>query len=284
MAMECVALNRLFGWITLRTLRISATAVILLFGFIASALSEPQRKRPAVVPPAASTLPPSYTAKTVLQVKKQGIIEAAGTKWSCRMSLCTATAPFPPITVASCKAIQSQVGNIAAFGDGKRFLTASEIRGCIGVVGAPPRTSPGLSIGTAALSPAVAKQLSNRIEGFRKAQEALARQRREAVARVPTAPGSRGYFSAGNDCDDSSASVHPGATEVCNLIDDNCNGEVDERVVANFYLDADGDLHGNPLRALAACPHQIGTIAEGAYLVPLGNDCDDTNPDRWHDC
>ncbi len=32
----------------------------------------------------------------------------------------------------------------------------------------------------------------------------------------------------GGDCDDSHADVHPGATEVCNGIDDNCNGLVDE--------------------------------------------------------
>jgi hypothetical protein len=32
-----------------------------------------------------------------------------------------------------------------------------------------------------------------------------------------------------NDCRDDMASVHPGAAEVCgNLIDDNCNGVVDE--------------------------------------------------------
>src|SRR6185295_14579963 len=32
------------------------------------------------------------------------------------------------------------------------------------------------------------------------------------------------------DCDDSKASVHPGATEICNGVDDNCNGQVDELV------------------------------------------------------
>jgi hypothetical protein len=32
----------------------------------------------------------------------------------------------------------------------------------------------------------------------------------------------------GTDCDDSRASVHPGATEVCNARDDSCNGIVDE--------------------------------------------------------
>ena len=34
--------------------------------------------------------------------------------------------------------------------------------------------------------------------------------------------------AGGDDCDDSDASVHPGATETCNLVDDNCDDIADE--------------------------------------------------------
>jgi hypothetical protein len=37
-----------------------------------------------------------------------------------------------------------------------------------------------------------------------------------------------GYSICGGDCNDENAAVHPGATEVCNGVDDNCDGTVDE--------------------------------------------------------
>ncbi|MFT5685246.1 MAG: hypothetical protein ACI8RZ_006195, partial [Myxococcota bacterium] len=34
-------------------------------------------------------------------------------------------------------------------------------------------------------------------------------------------------YTADEDCDDLDPTVYPGATEYCNSIDDNCDGEVD---------------------------------------------------------
>jgi len=46
------------------------------------------------------------------------------------------------------------------------------------------------------------------------------------------------------DCDDTSASVNPGAPEVCNGADDNCNGTIDEGATTAYFADCDGDGHG----------------------------------------
>ena len=79
-----------------------------------------------------------------------------------------------------------------------------------------------------------------------------------------------GYVSNKGDCDDANAAVHPGAAEVCNGIDDNCEGRIDEGVKATFYQDADGDSYGNLLKPLVACTNPGGYVA-------TGTDCDDTN-------
>ena len=72
------------------------------------------------------------------------------------------------------------------------------------------------------------------------------------------------------DCDDSDPSIHPGATEVCDSIDNNCNDEVDEGVSSLFYLDTDNDGFGTEADTIQACDAPEG-------YVPNGNDCDDSN-------
>jgi Putative metal-binding motif len=47
-----------------------------------------------------------------------------------------------------------------------------------------------------------------------------------------------GYVADNSDCNDANPAVHPGAAEVCNGIDDNCDGQIDEDVLG---VDTDGD-------------------------------------------
>ena len=82
-----------------------------------------------------------------------------------------------------------------------------------------------------------------------------------------------GYSLMSGDCDENDASIHPGAMEICNGRDDNCNGTIDEGVTATtLYEDHDGDGYGRPGGAsVTACPPPHG------YGAGMG-DCDDTNP------
>jgi hypothetical protein len=82
-----------------------------------------------------------------------------------------------------------------------------------------------------------------------------------------------GYVSAGDDCDDSSRSVNPAATEVCNGRDDDCDGATDEEGATGaltWYLDNDGDGVGNSLRTELACTRPANHVA-------TGGDCNDAN-------
>ncbi|HHS97401.1 MAG TPA: hypothetical protein ENK08_05805, partial [Chloroflexi bacterium] len=45
-----------------------------------------------------------------------------------------------------------------------------------------------------------------------------------------------GYVAEAGDCDDASAAVHPGATELCNGVDDDCDGLADEKCLAGLSV------------------------------------------------
>jgi hypothetical protein len=82
-----------------------------------------------------------------------------------------------------------------------------------------------------------------------------------------------GSVAEANDCDDGDAAVHPLALETCNGRDDDCDGSVDEQTdgVVPHFPDADGDGHGDLAAPDLACVMPAGH-------VPLGDDCDDTQP------
>jgi hypothetical protein len=81
-----------------------------------------------------------------------------------------------------------------------------------------------------------------------------------------------GFVGNSFDCDDTNMCVNPAAVEVCNDLDDDCNGEVDNSVVfATFYEDADGDTYGDPATGQDFC------LIPTELFVDNGDDCDDTN-------
>lgn len=72
-----------------------------------------------------------------------------------------------------------------------------------------------------------------------------------------------------------------GVGEVCNGLDDDCDGDVDENVTSTFFADLDGDGFGDPDNTAQRCDPGGGFIAND-------DDCDDTtadvNPDAEEAC
>lgn len=82
-----------------------------------------------------------------------------------------------------------------------------------------------------------------------------------------------GHVSDNTDCDDTVGEVNPEATEVCDSIDNNCDGEVDEDSASDaptWYADTDGDGFGDAAVAAIACQEPSGHVTDDT-------DCDDTS-------
>ncbi|MCB9780269.1 MAG: putative metal-binding motif-containing protein [Alphaproteobacteria bacterium] len=82
-----------------------------------------------------------------------------------------------------------------------------------------------------------------------------------------------GTVGDATDCDDDDADVNPGAAEVCNDIDDDCDDAVDDddtdlTGAPTWYADTDDDGYGDLDAATIACDAPDGTVDDAT-------DCDD---------
>ena len=99
-----------------------------------------------------------------------------------------------------------------------------------------------------------------------------------------------GFVSVAGDCDDQNADVFPGAEEVCDGVDNDCDDNIDEGVQTTFYADNDGDGFGDASNSVTACSAPEGFVTndgdcndDNASIRPgaieacdgVDNDCDD---------
>jgi len=94
-----------------------------------------------------------------------------------------------------------------------------------------------------------------------------------------------GYVADHTDCNDSNSGVNPNATEVCDGVDNNCDGNVDEGLLFSmYYPDIDSDGYGKSNRGtfVTEITTFTGLYDVEACSAPEGyvndsTDCDDNN-------
>ncbi|HND34233.1 MAG TPA: MopE-related protein, partial [Myxococcota bacterium] len=79
-----------------------------------------------------------------------------------------------------------------------------------------------------------------------------------------------GYVSNATDCNDASAAIYPGATEICDSLDNDCDGQTDEGLSQTWYRDADADNYGASASSTSACAQPVGYVANAT-------DCNDAS-------
>lgn len=83
-----------------------------------------------------------------------------------------------------------------------------------------------------------------------------------------------GYVEDDQDCADDDAQIYPGATEVCDGVDNNCDNEIDEGLLQTFYKDKDSDGYGDPTDPVQACEASDVAVSDNT-------DCDDNDPQSY---
>ncbi|MGB1076071.1 MAG: choice-of-anchor B family protein [Flavobacteriales bacterium] len=84
-----------------------------------------------------------------------------------------------------------------------------------------------------------------------------------------------GYVAAFGDCNDNEATVYPGAPEICDLFDNDCDGSLNEDLpLLTFYADLDNDGFGSPYNTISFCSAPMGYVANDL-------DCNDNHPEVY---
>ena len=94
---------------------------------------------------------------------------------------------------------------------------------------------------------------------------------------VHACDGDPGVADVEGDCDDGNDGVFPGADEVCNHTDDDCDGNVDEELTVRAWADGDGDGIGDADAPTVACDGDLG-------VAGAPGDCDDDDPNVGEKC
>ena len=91
--------------------------------------------------------------------------------------------------------------------------------------------------------------------------------------------GAQGDYRAlpDGDCNDADEDVNPAEAELCNGIDDDCDGTPDDNLTFQYwYQDLDDDGHGD-----AAVSQYLCAGDPGDHWVAAGDDCDDGDPANY---
>ncbi|MFM1772507.1 MAG: putative adhesin [Bacteroidota bacterium] len=90
-----------------------------------------------------------------------------------------------------------------------------------------------------------------------------------------------GYSLNNNDCDDAVSTTYPGAVELCNNVDDNCNGFIDEGCPSTIPGEEPFNAHSAPTTMYSYCNSFYGTL-ENKFPSQHAHSICETGEDVWY--